>query len=512
LGERFLQQGKYASAWRCLRSAISRDKNIPRHDIIWLHAGLVNRRLGNCTEALRHLRRFQTDDKILEAESLSLQAMCLRRLGREREFERMIRRLRRLDPAHEEYLRLLRAAAYDAEVKGDAARITEYYEEIRTRFPDSTGAVEAHWKLAWESYRSGNFDSAVTLFRETIRQDQGLEYAMASLFWYGVTRARMGDHEEGRGALLAVIDMFPYGYYSSLARNWLNSLPPDYNEENVRLVVEKWLENLRSRLPAARNAPIEDWSLAVEATDISPVVEAYVIGHYEHCYRSLVALEPHIDSALKAGYFESRAAIADLAENVSGAIANFTQAHPEWSQVPLGQYDRSRWEMIFPRKYLDIIRGQVDGHGIDPFLILALIRQESAFQVDARSASNALGLMQLLTGTAAAEMKFRGSRRQMMYKLLDPAYNIRAGCRHLQGLLRTFDGRIPLALAAYNGGTRRVRNTFRENRERLSMAEIIELIPMSQSRNYVKYVLRNLNYYSLLYRGEAADFSELFAD
>jgi NO-binding membrane sensor protein with MHYT domain len=80
---------------------------------------------------------------------------------------------------------------------------------------------------------------------------------------------------------------------------------------------------------------------------------------------------------------------------------------------------------------------------IDPLLVLAIIETESAFQVDAVSAGNAQGLMQLMPETA---------RRFGAKNLLDPTENIRAGIKYLHWLLAYFEGDVSLALAAYNAG------------------------------------------------------------
>ncbi|MBN2432084.1 MAG: transglycosylase SLT domain-containing protein [Acidobacteria bacterium] len=512
IGAGFLAQNRDATAWRCFQAVLSRQKKLPATDPIWFQAGLVNRRLGHFSVALRYLRRFQTDKMPRKIESLSLQAMCLHRLGRTADFESLIARLRRLDPAHAEYLHLLQAVAYDAELTGDNAKIEEYYREIMARYPETLRGTEACWKLAWQAYRTGDFNAAAELFLKTVRQDRGLDYAVAALYWYGVVQLRRNEQENGRGALECVAGLFPYGYYASLARVRLADLAGEYDAALAARVAGEWQSLLLSRRSDRPMPPLEHWSLVMDAAILRPVAEAYVCGFPKHAYRALVELEKQVAAPLRSGYYESRAILAGHADDTAAVIADFNQAHPEWSQVSLDQFPRDIWEMIFPRKYLTVIEKQVTGDNMDPLLILALIRQESAFREDARSSANALGLMQLLTRTAAAEMRFRGSRRRMAVKLLDPDYNIQAGCRHLSGLLRTFEGRIPLALAAYNGGTRRVKTTFQRNESDLGLAEIIELIPMSQTRNYVKYVLRNYNYYCLLYREKAADFAELFSE
>ncbi len=91
----------------------------------------------------------------------------------------------------------------------------------------------------------------------------------------------------------------------------------------------------------------------------------------------------------------------------------------------------------------EMIRLSAERNGIDPNLIIAVMRQESGFKSRARSYKGAMGLMQLMPATA---------RRFGVTNFYDPAQNIEGGARYLRFLLDTFDGDIKLVLAGYNAG------------------------------------------------------------
>lgn len=94
-----------------------------------------------------------------------------------------------------------------------------------------------------------------------------------------------------------------------------------------------------------------------------------------------------------------------------------------------------------------LIRDSSSRHGVDPRLVLAVMRQESGFHSRARSPKGASGYMQLMPATA---------RRFGVTDIFDPKQNIDAGVRYLRLLLEMFDGRVELALAGYNAGEYRV--------------------------------------------------------
>ncbi|MDA1022886.1 MAG: lytic transglycosylase domain-containing protein [Proteobacteria bacterium] len=136
---------------------------------------------------------------------------------------------------------------------------------------------------------------------------------------------------------------------------------------------------------------------------------------------------------------------------------------------------------------------------VETSLILAIIRQESAFHIKARSHANAQGLMQLMPRTAlkvAKRLKIPFSRRRLT---TDGIYNLSLGQAYLSGLLETFKGSYVLALAAYNAGPKRARQWLRRNgdlrNKDVDSIDWVELIPFNETRNYVQRVLENLQVY-----------------
>ncbi len=126
--------------------------------------------------------------------------------------------------------------------------------------------------------------------------------------------------------------------------------------------------------------------------------------------------------------------------------------------------------------------------GVEIPLLLAVARQESAMEAEARSSADARGLMQLLPSTA--RLVARRARQPIpdALDLYDPGTNIRLGSYHLAWLLERFEGQTPLAVAAYNAGEHRV-DRWIKDAAGLPMDVWIEQIPFRETRNYVKNVL-----------------------
>ena len=135
----------------------------------------------------------------------------------------------------------------------------------------------------------------------------------------------------------------------------------------------------------------------------------------------------------------------------------------------------------------------------DTALLLAMSRQESAFDPEAVSHAGARGLMQLMPATARHTAKTINVRYSAARLTSDAAYNAMLGSAHLKELLETFDGNYVLAVAAYNAGAGRVRQWLRQNgdprTDAVDAVDWIELIPFTETRDYVQRVMGNLQVY-----------------
>ncbi|HYQ70288.1 MAG TPA: transglycosylase SLT domain-containing protein [Gammaproteobacteria bacterium] len=151
-----------------------------------------------------------------------------------------------------------------------------------------------------------------------------------------------------------------------------------------------------------------------------------------------------------------------------------------------GDYDDLA--LRFPLSFSEAVQSQARDRRLDPGHVYAVIRQESAFNKDARSHAGAMGLMQLMPKTGQATARRYDIPLASTRNLFEPDKNISIGSAYLKQVMELYDNNIVLASAAYNAGPHRVRRWLPESESR-SAASWIALIPFTETRKYVQRVL-----------------------
>ena len=158
---------------------------------------------------------------------------------------------------------------------------------------------------------------------------------------------------------------------------------------------------------------------------------------------------------------------------------------------------RRDFELAYPRYFADDIAA-LDLGGVPPSVFFALIREESRFDTEIVSSAGAVGLTQLMPGTAVDEA--RRMRLTGAVELTDPAQNLLIGSAHLARLFSRLDGDVTRSLMAYNAGLSRVRSWDRQF-SHLPLDLYVEALPFAETRGYVRKILASAIRYGELYEG-----------
>jgi soluble lytic murein transglycosylase len=352
------------------------------------------------------------------------------------------------------------------DVNREAEAITAY-RAVAAQFPTREAAAASLWRLGWLAYGKRDSQGAQKSWTRLAGLGSAGAYRMPALYWSGRAREQAGG---GGAAELynQILAEAPRSYYGMLAAGRLGRareggvsgpivLPPepraalDDDSSLARVVLLR-----RINLVEEAAAELED---AVQGAVSDPVRLYGMAGVYIEAERYHMALR------IMRRHFQSLAATGDPA-------------------LP-----RAFWEMFYPYAWRDEMRDAAQRRGIDPYLVAAVVREESSYYPRATSRAGARGLMQLMPATARL-LAPSGD-------LEDPGFNIELGTRFLAGLMREFND-PRLALAAYNAGPRNVRQWLSTRRSD-DLEAFVEQIPFDETRLYVKKVVLSWDEYRRIY-------------
>ncbi|MEQ1603463.1 MAG: transglycosylase SLT domain-containing protein [Pyrinomonadaceae bacterium] len=177
-------------------------------------------------------------------------------------------------------------------------------------------------------------------------------------------------------------------------------------------------------------------------------------------------------------------------------------AEPIWRSVPadfpIEMMPRRQAEMLYPAPFKSELLRSASERGIDPRLLLAIMRQESRFRPDAKSNAAARGLMQFISTTSnkvAAELNRDNFRQDELYS---PSTAILFGSQYLSNLFKTFPGQPDAVVASYNGGDDNMRRWLNRSRSNIPERYVPEVV-YAQSKDYVQRVMASYRMYKVLY-------------
>lgn len=334
--------------------------------------------------------------------------------------------------------------------------------------------AEAEFLAGWISLTYLNEASAAYQNFTRLYDNVGYPISRArGAFWAGRAAAAMGDEEKAR-------------------RWWQTAAKHPATFYGQQAIVALGDNGIRISFAAPNNAQI---SIARRAPELVEIVRHLA----EHGHGDLTVPFLRRLTTL-ATTLEERFAVVDLAHQIGQPQEAIRAAKR------LAQLDRVVPAPGYPFLPQEFTATSTAKQQREAPLVLALIRQESAFDPRAVSPVGARGMMQILPRTAKRMARSLGKPYSRARLIEDPRYNIELGTAYLDSMLARFDGAPALALAAYNAGPSRVNSWLHQlgdpRTEEISLIDWIESIPFGETRNYVQRVLEAETVYRELIMNE----------
>ncbi len=366
-------------------------------------------------------------------------------------------------------------------------------DEARRRFRQVAGyeafpgrVRDALWRLGWSDFEAGHFADARADFLAIVasaeREGLGPEDTRRARYWAARAGEQAGRADEARAELDTLAREAPFTYYglraqARLGRSFRTAAPeappvgaglppsvPYWRLQRAALLIESGRDELAAlELRALAEAPGEEGGTPLGTADRMALGRVMAAAD-DFAGGQRIVVDAYLDR---------------LAEGLRPGVERL-------------------WWLAWPRAYEAAVAPAPD-LGVERELVWAIMREESSFRPRVHSSAGAIGLMQLMPGTAARVAQRTGLPEPDEAALETPETNVALGTRYLAELAQRMDGRISAMIASYNAGPRAVAGWLAKQRPGIEDDVFVEDIPYGQTRSYTRRVLRSYWLYQRLY-------------
>jgi soluble lytic murein transglycosylase-like protein len=347
--------------------------------------------------------------------------------------------------------------------------LNRYFQELKGDAISYSGQDHNFWKslwlAAWINVKSRHYQNALKFFSIGCHATLN-SYKIANIFWHSFFKKN--DFQE--------IRQFPYSYY------YTQKYPPNNHARQL----QNFSQLLSNKPSKTYQAIIQNLKTMIDLNLIDEIID----------YISLLKKSESFNTSEKTNLKLIESIIYLKQNKYNQAFNTYRSNFSDYEKMILPKFISAIY-LPLPPAYKNIIDHYCKRYQINPQLVYSLIRNESFFRERIKSPANAYGLMQLLFSTAkrmAVENRFSIK----ITDLSNPAINIHLGIHYLRKLLNRYNQKNHLALAAYNAGENRVDRWLKEF-DHTPQEKFIEMIPFTETRNYVKNILRDFYYYQIYY-------------
>ncbi|HYH95612.1 transglycosylase SLT domain-containing protein [Hyalangium sp.] len=470
---------------------------------------------GQASRALTELEAAEAR-KLVKGEQARTQVALVRALalfatGKGEEAEKALAEARKGPPAVAAEAALVTARRALRANENERAR--QLMAALDKAYPKQPAGDEGAFFAGWLDLQGQRFEDAVKAFTHfeqryprSRRRDEGMWFRALALL-------RLERYGEAREALGRLAGSFPRSSLVPQARYWI-ARSQELGGATAEVTAPAY-ESVLSLAPASFYALLAGERLRALGRTVPPA--------FPEPPRQLTVLRPpdlELAVALtEAGLFPDA---SEEVESRASRIHSPAQALPfVHALLSMGEYGyayaiaaRHLWGRAFgerapdalaafyPKAFTSAVEAAATRHEVEPYLVWAIMRRESAFRPEVASSANARGLMQIIPPTGSAIAEKLSEPRPNPADLFAPDLNIRYGAWYLSQLMKRFSHPV-LAAAAYNAGPKATAKWAQE-KGTLPLDLFVEEIPFRETRGYVKQVVADLYLYRSFYGGGAA--------
>lgn len=380
------------------------------------------------------------------------------------------------------------AKANQDELLWSIAEVTKLktdYEELFQKYPDSNYAAESMARVFWLDYKRKAYHLAEKTYLEHWQKFPNAKSHSFVAFWMGKIHLERNSNDEARRVFNNLIAAHPLDYYAFRAKDIL---------ETNKLSKEKWY-----LLPSKSSiVHLSSWKMPELFTEPklreqygNEMAELYITKSFDHIESEALRHPETFDKKFLAG-------ASSLAGDTLKSITLAQELVKDLSDLNDPEVHQL-YQVAYPLLYADLIGDSLSAESIlDPFMVHALIKQESTYQLNTVSPVGAIGLMQIMPFTANDVARVLKLPKPNPEDLFKPELNIKLGVQFMEEVFRKFNRNMIYSVASYNAGPQRV-STWSLAANAADPDLFVEEIPFSETKNYVKRVLTNYWIYRALY-------------
>jgi len=356
--------------------------------------------------------------------------------------------------------------------------LTGYQEETKGVRAPYKDAGEKAWAKGFALYKKKKYEQAISVFSQVETLYPVRDTGPKCLFWQAKSAEKLGRSKDAPDLYRKTSQRYPYTYYGYRALAKLREKPASFEHRS-----QTGAQSLPDNVHMKKFRELFDAGFYKEAAE-----EAAAAERMEDDLAKKRAAGVCVAKAAAAGRDWKRAIRAVERQVLDGIYSG-----------SLEEVEEESWLLSFPRGYESEVFTFSEKYRVDPYLMFALIREESRFNSKGLSRAFGRGLTQIIPKTGKLIAKALNIDPYHTLRLFEPELNVEMGAYYLSQMLKLYSGNEYLALAAYNGGSGSVRKWLKRTGA-ADIDEFVENIGFSETRAYVKKVMRSYWEYKRLYR------------